>query len=352
MRIALIAGLPYTNPTAEAVLRGLGAAYRRLGHDVHTAAMGRSRSVRRRVLTAILKGADAVHFHHFYGHLEDSSIDFWSTQRRKQKFAMVTFQSYGDPWGRRPDRAELALLSEWLSSVRQVTALSFFCAKQMEKDMPALAGRIAIVPDGYALEKALHLKTRRGGPAVLCVARNSPAKGINVLLDAWKRLGGRRDATLRIAGPDPCPPDRRVLRKVLDMGMLDSVKVLGKLSRRRLWSEFERSLFVVHPAIYESFGMALIEAMGAGKAVVATRSGGPQETVVEGRTGLLVPAGDAKKLASGMRKLLDSPQRRRDLEAGAIREARKYHWDTIARRYLALMPNECGEYGPSVKGRA
>jgi glycosyltransferase involved in cell wall biosynthesis len=61
----------------------------------------------------------------------------------------------------------------------------------------------------------------------------------------------------------------------------------------------------------ESFGRTLIEGMAAGKPIVATRSGGPEEIVVHGETGFLVPVGDARAMAHSVCLLLDDPTTRK-----------------------------------------
>jgi glycosyltransferase involved in cell wall biosynthesis len=69
----------------------------------------------------------------------------------------------------------------------------------------------------------------------------------------------------------------------------------------------------VHPALMEGFGIAVVEAMAMGKAVVATTTGGLPEVVAQGETGLLVPPGDAKSLAAAVVSLLKDEVRREQM---------------------------------------
>lgn len=65
---------------------------------------------------------------------------------------------------------------------------------------------------------------------------------------------------------------------------------------------------VVHSStVPEPFGRVIVEAMFAGKPVVATAAGGPLEIVRDGETGILVPPGDPAALAEGIRGLLEAP---------------------------------------------
>jgi glycosyltransferase involved in cell wall biosynthesis len=69
----------------------------------------------------------------------------------------------------------------------------------------------------------------------------------------------------------------------------------------------------VHPALMEGFGIAVVEAMAMGKAVVATTTGGLPEVVAQGETGLLVPPGDPESLAATVVSLLVDGVRREQM---------------------------------------
>jgi glycosyltransferase involved in cell wall biosynthesis len=81
----------------------------------------------------------------------------------------------------------------------------------------------------------------------------------------------------------------------------------------------------------EPFGVVVIEAMALGRAVVATRTGGPEEIIADGRTGLLVDPGDEAALAGTLTALAGDPERRGRLGAEARRAARRdYDADRVA----------------------
>jgi len=83
--------------------------------------------------------------------------------------------------------------------------------------------------------------------------------------------------------------------------------------------------------------MALLEAMVAGKAIVASETAGIPEAIVNGRDGLLVPPGNLDALAEGLRTLLTDPRRRRELAAAASARAhREFTVQVMADRYLAM----------------
>ena len=81
--------------------------------------------------------------------------------------------------------------------------------------------------------------------------------------------------------------------------------------------ELARVQALVHPSRYETFGVAIVEALAMGRPVVATRCGGP-DGIVTARDGLLVPVDDVEALARAMRELREHIDR---YDAPAIRQA-------------------------------
>lgn len=86
----------------------------------------------------------------------------------------------------------------------------------------------------------------------------------------------------------------------------------------------------------EGLSLALLEAMAAHRAVIATRISGNLDIVEHGRSGLLVPTDDALSLAEAMVSILEDGELRRTLADGARAVAEQYDWHEIARRYAAL----------------
>jgi len=181
----------------------------------------------------------------------------------------------------------------------------------------------AFVPAGDAaaslpspLPGGLHLP----GDAVriLCVANFFPYKGHGDLVEAAARVVPRFPAAyFLLAGRDSGTREaisarieaRGVGRNVLVIGERDDVPAL-----------IRSASFLVHPSHEEGFSNTILEAMVEGKAVVATNVGGIPEAVLDGETGLLVPAGDPDTLAEGILSLLHDPEKARTLgEAGRQR---------------------------------
>jgi glycosyltransferase involved in cell wall biosynthesis len=73
----------------------------------------------------------------------------------------------------------------------------------------------------------------------------------------------------------------------------------------------------------ESFGLAIVEAMAAGTAVVATATEGAQEVIDDQKTGLLVPIGDVKQIARSVVNLLSDPEKRERIAIQSAESAAK-----------------------------
>jgi len=95
-------------------------------------------------------------------------------------------------------------------------------------------------------------------------------------------------------------------------------------------------LFVL-PSIMEGISLTLLEAMAAGKPVVATSVGGNPEVVEDGETGLLVDARDPQGLAEAVGKILSNPQLAQVLGTkGRLRVRERFNGHLMANEYLRL----------------
>jgi glycosyltransferase involved in cell wall biosynthesis len=131
-------------------------------------------------------------------------------------------------------------------------------------------------------------------------------------------------ATLEIAGEPLLDQDdvfeRDLRSRIAAMRLEASVRLLG--FRRDIPGLIARATLVIHPSTCEeSFGLVPLEAMAAGRAVVASRVGGIPEVVRDGECGLLVPPGEHEPLASAIISLLADPTRRAAFGASGRRAA-------------------------------
>jgi glycosyltransferase involved in cell wall biosynthesis len=159
-----------------------------------------------------------------------------------------------------------------------------------------------IVP--YGIDPAAFAATPSPAePTILFVGRLDREKGVRDLVEAFARV--RVDgARLLLAGEGP---ERAWIEtRKAELGLNGSLVLLGSVPHDRVPELLDRAALVCAPSHGEPFGMALLEAMAAGRAVVATDAGGPRHLVDE-RGGRLVPAGEPAVLADALAGLLVDP---------------------------------------------
>lgn len=136
---------------------------------------------------------------------------------------------------------------------------------------------------------------------VLCIARLEKEKGVDVLIEAWRDVIQKfPDAKLRIVGDGS---RRRVLETyVASLPFASSVEFRG--ARAAVASELEWASAYVQPSRFEGWGIAVVEAAAARRPVVMTDVGCAGELIVDGQSGIVVPAGSPGDLAKGIDRLL------------------------------------------------
>jgi glycosyltransferase involved in cell wall biosynthesis len=200
--------------------------------------------------------------------------------------------------------------------------------------------KMVLIPNGVN-EAALHLSADGRGkrcelgvpleaPVVGVVARLAWKKGIRHLLEAAPGLVGTLpELRIIIVGDGPLRSDLEALASSL--GIRQHVMFLGsRQDTLELLSTFD--VFVL-PSDIEGMSNALLEAMAAGRPVVATDVGGNPEVVVDGETGFLVPPGDGERMAAAIVKLLESPDMAEEMgAAGRRRVTEQYRVEIMVRR--------------------
>jgi glycosyltransferase involved in cell wall biosynthesis len=192
----------------------------------------------------------------------------------------------------------------WDRAVDAYIALSDFArARFIEGGLPE--NRIVVKRNFLAPDPGVG--EGRGGYA-LFVGRLSAEKGINTLVDAWRRQPGM---PLRVAGDGPLnttewPP---------------GVEWLGQQSQESVLALMKNAAVLVFPSIcYENAPLTILEAFACGLPVVASNIGSIPELVTDHLNGLLFRAGNADDLARQVRWASDHPERMREMRAAARRE--------------------------------
>jgi phosphatidyl-myo-inositol dimannoside synthase len=206
----------------------------------------------------------------------------------------------------------------------------------------AAEGRTRTVPYGvdasaFGGPAGAGVRARLGAPEgarlVLAIGRLVEKKGLGALIEAAAGMSG---AHVAIAGAGDLRES--LLRRIAELGTPASL--VGPLDRAEVAAAMAAADVVAVPSVVDSAGNVdglpnvLLEAMAAGRAVVASRVAGIPDVVVDGTNGLLVPPGDVPALRAALCRLITDDALRARLGAAARATAMKSHgWDTAARRF-------------------
>jgi len=204
---------------------------------------------------------------------------------------------------------------------------------------PHFPGRYDIVPNGIDVRR---FQIARPRPAimpadrqwVLYVGRLEPRKGVDVLIYAMNRVQKRApEASLLIVGDG----SERQRLEGLARATGIAATFAGSVPDEDMIACLQASDIVCSPAIGgESFGIVLLEAMAAGKPIVASRIAGYAELVGDAGCARLVPPGEDGALATELLALITNEALRRQLGACGAEDVRQYDWETIARRLVNI----------------
>ena len=260
------------------------------------------------------------------------------------------------------------LMARRIGQADAVMSCSDYLTSKSRARFPKLADRFETILTGVDTERfsdvpADRMADQDGSSRVLFVGRVSPEKGVHVLLEAFEEVVRRHPkAQLDIVGPrSACPreficelsddPKVAALASFYDargyaahledrldsLHLREHVRWLGAVPYEQTPEHYRAADMVVNPSLSESLGRSLIEAMAAGKPVVATRVGGTVEIVEDGKTGLLVEADDAAAMADAICRLLADGDLRRTMgQAGRRRALDLFSWDRVAERVRLL----------------
>jgi glycosyltransferase involved in cell wall biosynthesis len=182
-----------------------------------------------------------------------------------------------------------------------------------------------------------------GARVLLAVCRLTEQKGVDVVVRALALARAEHpEAVLVVVGEGP---ERAALERLAgDLRVADAVFMPGRVGDVAEW--LGRAEVVVHPVRWEGFGLAVLEAMLAGRPVVASAVSSIPEIVVDGETGLLVHPDDPAALAAAVSGLLaDGGLALRLGAAGLARARREFSVDRMTTRTIAVYERVCGDRG-------
>lgn len=203
------------------------------------------------------------------------------------------------------------------------------------------AGKVKMISNGIDIDRFRDAQPTLRDELALCeralvgfVGRLVPDKGGEILLRAAQQvLRVKPDTEFVFVGDGPTRSSWELLAR--ELGISDQVVFAGvRGDMPGVYSSFQ---MVVLPSLCEAMPMCVLEAMAAGKPVVATRVGAIPKVVDPGQTGLLVEPGDVNGLSAAIVKILEDRELARQMGSnGSVRAAKLFSSDAMARQYEDL----------------
>lgn len=356
MNIALLPSAFYSDPTYHRVLSSLKREFARSGHRAIVISKEGLPSLARKTgesekpalplydrrlpgkkRRALLIGALAERLSpgtvlnfHFSGWLRPWHAPVLLSERLAGARLVVTFQDYCHPDLPPLTSASRPAMRALLDRAHSVTAVSGFLSRMIARDFPSAAGKLRVIPNGA--DPCPAAGRRSCGNYILTVGRQAPYKGLDLLLFALADARGKGcDAGLVVCGAGENGPLRGLAEK---LGIGDKVTFKGVVPPEEIGKLMKGCLFYATTPRWESFGMAALEAMAAGKAVLASRTGGLTEFARDGITALLTAPQDIGAISSAITRLCSDKGLRGSLGRNAAVTARAYSWKKIAAEYI------------------
>lgn len=198
-------------------------------------------------------------------------------------------------------------------------------------------GKVTMIPNGIEIHgyRAIPAGPARAHARVVCfIGRFEPRKGVPTLIEAAAALAHRRpDIRFRLVGDGPGRAEAE--KQATQVALNSQIEFAG--SRSDIAKVLAECDVFALPSYSEGLSISLLEAMAAGRPIVATAVGGAPEAIEDGRSGLLVPPYDAAALAFAIERLLDQPGLARTLGENARRAVEeRFTIDANAERVWAV----------------
>ncbi len=149
---------------------------------------------------------------------------------------------------------------------------------------------------------------------ILSVARFAdPRKNVGMLFRAYEQVERKLTNAPRLVLAGTAGPTQQDWALARQLGIFPSIELRENPSVEELAKLYREATLFALPSNEEGFGIVVAEAMASGIPVVATRCGGPDSVVVEGKTGYLTPVGDHQAMAKRLTELLTDVLRREEM---------------------------------------
>lgn len=244
----------------------------------------------------------------------------------------------------RSSRALLDATTRWNArAARRIVAVSAATRDDLVREYGVDPRKVAVVHSGIDHDRfrphdptAVLERLGVTQPYLLFLSTVQPRKNLQRLLEAFETLDAG-DLTLVIAGRSGWLSDA-IESRIEASSRRGRIRRLGYVDDDAAASLYAGAVAFVHPALYEGFGMGILEAMASGAPVVTSAVASMPE--VAGDAAIVVDPRDVRAIREGIATAID-PSRRADLIDRGRRRAAAFTWERTARRTLDVIAEAC-----------
>jgi glycogen(starch) synthase len=254
-------------------------------------------------------------------------------QARERIPTLLGLQNGSSPEHARRD----GVLRRALQEADHIAVVSQAVLHDVERIAPEAAHRCSVILNGLEMPTLIPAPLDFERPRLVCAGRLVEDKGFDIALRAFARVHARCSrARLTIAGDGPARESLESL--AVSLGIRSQVDFPGWVVPEQIPELMNSATVFVMPSRWrEAFGLVTLEAMQMSRPVIATRVGGTPEIVVDGETGMLVPAEDHQSMAAGITTLLENPALATKMgDAGRRRAIEKFGFETYRQALESL----------------
>jgi glycosyltransferase involved in cell wall biosynthesis len=233
-----------------------------------------------------------------------------------------------------------ALIRRAVATPQRIVAVSEYTRREIERWLRVPASRVRVIHEGGP-PPSDPARIEGAPPYFLFVGQLERSKNAEGLIEAFtaSRTLGDRGVELWIAGRAGNAGER--VRALAERKGGGRVRLLGYVEESALPSLYASAIGFVYPSLVEGFGLALLEAMAFGTAVVASRAGALPEVV--GDAGVVVDAADRVALQTALERVATEPALRASLVQRGRQRLACFSWDAAARETAAVYAEAVAE---------
>lgn len=259
--------------------------------------------------------------------------------RKKLRFILTIHGSEILRFTRNP--LEKWLFRKLLLKCEKIHVLSHFNKQKLIKFCPTVEDKICLIPGApssnlIGTRSLANNSSNENKVHILCVGRLHPRKGQDQILLALDKLSKQEQnkIVLRFVGPKTKPKFVKRLVEICDKLQVE-VFFEGDCSDQKLSKLYSSSDIFILTSMplsnsVEGFGFVYLEASSYGLPIIANRTGGVEDAVINGKTGLLVEPGDIEGLSDKLKKLVVDDKLREKIGKEGKRWAKNFTWDRVA----------------------